>query len=268
MKKDLIKILFFGDIVGRNARNKIISVVYEMREEFGCDFVVANCENAAGGFGVTPSICNELLDSGIDVLTSGNHIWDKPEISSYIAKENCLLRPLNMIREYPGNGSVIVKNSDGFRLGVVNILTNLFMQKSDNLFISIDKLLEKLKLSKDADAIIIDIHGEATSEKMAFGHYVDGRVSAVLGTHTHVPTSDCRILSLGTAFQTDVGMCGDYNSVIGMDKKLSIQKFLGKKNKKFMVAKGEATICATLVEININTGLAKSICSVKKFGCL
>ncbi len=266
MKKKIIKILFLGDIVGRRARNLIIEETKNLRKEFDCDFVIANCENAAGGFGVTPSICEELFKSGIDVLTSGNHIWDKPEISSFINKEKHLLRPFNMLREYPGKGFTVIKNDEGIRLGVINIMTNLFMQKNDNLFSSIDIVLEKMKLLKDVDLSLIDVHGEATSEKIAFGHYVDGRVSAVVGTHTHVPTSDHRVLPCGTAYQTDVGMCGDYNSVIGMEKKASLSKFLGKKNIKFSVAKGEPTICGSLVEINKSSGLATNIHPIKKYG--
>ena len=254
-----MRILFLGDIVGRAARNEALAQTAGLKEKHKCDFVVTNCENAAGGFGVTADICNALFDAGNDVLTSGNHIWDKSEISSYIASEPRLIRPLNMNKGFPGDGFVITSNMEGRRLAVLNVITNLFMSDYLNVFSALEDFLGRVKLGRDADAILVDVHGEATSEKMAIGHFLDGRVSCVVGTHTHVPTADYQILEGGTAYQTDAGMCGDYNSVIGMNKENSINRFLKKDYNKNFPANGKASICGVIVEGDIDTGLAKKI---------
>ena len=211
-----MRILFLGDIVGRQARQEVIAQTASLKQDLNCDFIITNCENAAGGFGITPDICEALFAAGTDVLTTGNHVWDKSEISPYIAHEKRLIRPLNMDHSFPGGGIVTVANAAGLRLAVINVMTNLFMADNQNVFSALDACLDKFRLGADADAIFVDVHGEATSEKMAIGHYLDGRVSAIVGTHTHVPTADCHILAKGSAYQTDAGMCGDYNSVIGM----------------------------------------------------
>ena len=202
----MIRVLFLGDIVGRVARQEVIEQAPAMRKEYDLDFLVVNCENAAGGFGVTPKICDALFDAGIDVLTTGNHVWDKPEIIPYIETQPRLLRPLNMPEATPGNGIAMHTNEAGKRLTVVNVMTNLFMAANDPVFAALDGALVRNKLGRDADFILVDAHGEATSEKMALGHAVDGRASMLVGTHTHVPTADHRILPGGTAYQTDSGM--------------------------------------------------------------
>ena len=263
-----MRILFLGDIVGRKAREYVIAEIANLRENFACDFAITNCENAAGGFGVTPEICNALFDAGSDVLTSGNHIWDKPEISGYISHQPRLLRPVNLKEGFPGAGLVIVSDNQGRRLAVLNVITNLFMAEYLNVFSALDQGLDKVKLGKDADAIFVDVHGEATSEKMAIGHYLDGRVSCVVGTHTHVPTADHHILENGTAYQTDAGMCGDYNSVIGMNKEVATDRFRKKVSGRLSVATGEPTLCGVVAEIDDKTGLAISINPFRKGGRL
>ena len=262
----MISLLFLGDIVGRVARAQVIRAVPRLRAHFGLDFVVVNCENAAGGFGITPKICDELFACGIDVLTTGNHAFDKAEISSYMASQPKLLRPQNMAMGLPGEGAVIIEGEAGWRLGVINIMANLFMAENDNAFTAVDDLLSKLVLRKDVHALCVDFHGEATSEKMAMGHYLDGRVSMIVGTHTHIPTADTRILEKGTAYQTDAGMCGDYNSVIGMDKKAATARFIGQNHLRLAPAKGEASLCGVLVHINPQTGLAQKVVRIQNGG--
>lgn len=261
------RLMFLGDIVGRSARQTVIAKAADLKASQNCDFLVVNCENAAGGFGVTPSICDDLFGAGIDVLTTGNHVWDKSEISPYIEKEPRLLRPVNMAPEFPGVGVTIVAGDDGTRYGVVNVMANLFMAQNDNAFAAMDKVLNTLKLGRDADAIIVDFHGEATSEKVAMGHYLDGRVSLVVGTHTHIPTADLRILTGGTAYQTDAGMCGDYESVIGMDKDVAISRFTKRGSERLSVAQGEPSLCGLIVDVDTN-GLATAVFPFRSGGAL
>ena len=261
------RLMFLGDIVGRNARQTVIAKAADLKLSHKCDFLVVNCENAAGGFGVTPSICDELFGAGIDALTTGNHVWDKSEISPYIETESRLLRPVNMAPEFPGVGVTIITGEDGTRYGVVNVMANLFMAQNDNAFAAMDKVLATLKLGRDADAIIVDFHGEATSEKVAMGHYLDGRVSLVVGTHTHIPTADLRILTGGTAYQTDAGMCGDYESVIGMDKDVAISRFTKRGSGRLSVAQGEPSLCGVIVDVAPN-GLATAVFPFRSGGAL
>lgn len=261
----MTRVLFLGDIVGRVARLEVINQVPLLRAEHNLDFIVVNCENAAGGFGVTPSICDALFDAGIDVLTTGNHVWDKPEVIPYIESESRLLRPLNMPEATPGNGVVTCTNAAGKRLTVVNVMTNLFMAANDPVFAALDGALVRHKLQRDTDFILVDAHGEATSEKMALGHMADGRASMLVGTHTHVPTADHRILTGGTAYQTDAGMCGDYNSVIGMDKVAATERFTGRGNSRLSVAMGAVTLCGLLVEADA-TGRARSLSPLRSGG--
>ena len=261
----MIRALFLGDIVGRAARHEVIEQVPALRKEHALDFLVVNCENAAGGFGVTPKICDALFDAGVDVLTTGNHVWDKPEIIPYIETQPRLLRPLNMPEATPGNGTVTHTNEVGKRLTVVNVMTNLFMAVNDPVFAALDGALVRHKLLRDADFILVDAHGEATSEKMALGHMVDGRATMLVGTHTHVPTADYRILPGGTAYQTDTGMCGDYDSVIGMDKVAATDRFIGRGNSRLSVALGSVTICGLLVEAD-DTGMAKTVRPLRRGG--
>lgn len=264
----MINILFLGDIVGRSARQEVIRQIPVLRDELACDFIVVNCENAAGGFGVTAAICKVLFESGIDVLTTGNHAFDKSEISVYFAEQPRLLRPENMDSALPGKGHVIVQNKQGKRLGVMNIMANLFMAENDNAFVAADRLLDKMQLGRDVDALVVDFHGEATSEKNAMGFYVDGRASLVVGTHTHIPTADTRILSGGTAYQTDAGMCGDYNSVIGMDKQAAISRFTAKAGVRLSVASNEPSLCGILVSVDEATGHAVSVSRFQRGGVL
>lgn len=253
-----MRVLFLGDIVGRSARNAVIEKLPDIRAELKLDAIIINCENAAGGFGVTPAICDDLFAAGADVLTTGNHVWDKAEISPYIQKQPRLLRPANMAREFPGNGAVIHELASGKRLGVINVMCNLFMAENGNMFEALDKEIEAMRLGHEADFILVDVHGEATSEKVATGFYCDGKVSCVVGTHTHIPTADHRVLPQGTAFQTDAGMCGDYISVIGMDPDIAISRFTGRKSGRLSVASGEPTLSGLLVETDEATGLALS----------
>ena len=263
-----MRILFLGDIVGRTARQAVIEQMPDLRAELGCAFVIANCENAAGGYGVTPAICENLFASGIDVLTTGNHVFDKAEISPYLDGQEKLLRPDNMAEGLPGKGHVIVQNNEGLRLGVVNLMANLFMAENANAFAAADKIMMSMKLGRDVDAMVVDFHGEATSEKMAMGLYFDGHASLVVGTHTHIPTADCRVLDGGTAYQTDAGMCGDYNSVIGMDKKVATGRFTGVSGGRLSVACGAPSLCGVLVDVNPATGLATQAHPFRRGGAL
>ena len=263
-----MKVLFLGDIVGRSARQSVIAQLPDIRRELGLDAIIVNCENAAGGFGVTPAICDELFAAGADVLTTGNHVWDKAEISPYIQKQDRLLRPANMAREFPGKGAVVHHLPNGKRLGVVNVMCNLFMAENGNMFEALDKELDALALGRDADFILVDVHGEATSEKVATGFYCDGKVSCVVGTHTHIPTAVHRILPQGTDFQTDAGMCGDYISVIGMDPDIAISRFTGRKSGRLSVATGEPTLCGLIIETDDASGLALSVHPFRRDGVL
>ena len=254
-----MRVLFIGDIVGRKARNFAQKKIVELKDQLQLDAVIVNVENAAGGFGVTPSICDDFFSAGADVLTTGNHIWDKREIISYISKSDRLLRPLNMIKGTPGLGMTIIKVNTG-TIGVANIMTNLFMASTDPVFEKIPDIVKYLKLNENVNFSLVDVHGEASSEKMAIANALDGEVSAVVGTHTHVPTADHQILDKGTAYITDVGMSGDYNSIIGMNKDDALNRFLHPNNKKtrLEVSSGEPTLCAVVIETSAN-GLSKSI---------
>ncbi len=263
-----MRILFLGDIVGRSARQLVIESLAGLRDELSADFIIVNVENAAGGFGVTPQIADDVLAAGADVLTTGNHVWDKREIINYIMQQPKLLRPYNMVEATPGNGHVIVTNDNGQRLAVANFMCNLFMAENDNVFQGVDAFFGKVRMGRDADAIFIDIHGEATSEKTAVGFHADGRASAVVGTHTHVPTADHRILPNGTAYQTDAGMCGDFVSVIGMQPAAALGRFCGKPAGRLEVAKGEATMCGVIVDTDDATGMAKDITPFRRGGVL
>jgi len=263
-----MKVLFLGDIVGRNARKLAQKKIIELKNQLQLDAIIVNVENAAGGFGVTPAICDDFFKSGADVLTTGNHIWDKREIISYISKSDRLLRPMNMIEGTPGLGITIVKVKNG-RIGVANLMTNLFMSRSDPVFEKIPSILKDLKLSINVDFSLVDVHGEASSEKMALGFALDGNVSAVVGTHTHVPTADHQILEKGTAYITDVGMSGDYNSIIGMNKNDALKRFMypNEKKSRLEVSSGEPTLCGVIIETDTN-GLSKSIIPLRLGGKL
>ena len=255
-----MRILLLGDVCGPAGMKVIKTKLKEIIKEKKIDFTIVNGENAAeNGKGITKKNFKDLIDSGVDVITSGNHIWDQKEILDIIDKEKKLIRPANLLEGQPGNGYGIyeIKNK---KIAVVNLIGNIFMKKSQDLFSFTEKIIKKIKLKKEADFIIIDIHGEITSEKMALGHFLDGKVTTVVGTHTHVPTSDTKILKKGTAYQTDLGMCGDYDSVIGMNKENSIKKF--KKDpsaESHYPANGQASISGVIVEADDQTGLANNI---------
>ncbi len=252
-----MKLLFCGDIVGRSGRDVVTANVPRLRAELGLDFVVANGENAAGGFGITEKICNELFAAGIDAISGGNHSWDQREALAVIEREPRLLRPQNYPAGTPGRGAAVFAARGGRKVMVLNVMGRLFMDPLDDPFACVERELAKQRLGGTVDAIILDVHAETTSEKMAMGHFADGRVSLCVGTHTHVPTADTMILSGGTAYQSDAGMCGDYDSVIGMDKKVPIQRFTRKlPTERLSAAKGEGTLCAVYVETDDKTGLA------------
>ncbi len=255
-----MNILFLGDIVGNSGCEAVKKYLPKKIEEKKIDFVIVNGENAAKeGVGITEEVTNNLFVSGVNVITSGNHVWDQKEIIGHIDRENRLLRPKNMIEPSPGKGFGIYNSKNGLKVGVLNLMGNIFMKKCDDAFETAQKFILNHKLKKDYDFLVVDFHGEITSEKMAMGHFFDGKATFIVGTHTHVPTSDTIILKNGTAYQTDAGMCGDYNSVIGMNKDNSINKFLKKKSQKHYPATGEASLCGSIIECDVETGLAKSI---------
>ena len=229
------------------------------RDQHKLDAIVVNGENAAGGFGMTIAICQEFFEAGADLVTTGNHVFDQREIIGYLDKEPRLLRPLNMMPGTPGRGVTDLQLADGRRLLAIQLMGRLFMGSYDDPFRALDNVLSKVPLGSAAQAILIDIHAEATSEKMAIGHVADGRASLVAGTHTHVPTADAQILPGGTAYITDVGMTGDYDSVIGMDKKAAVLRFRSNlPGPRLTPALGKATLCAVLVVTDDKTGLALS----------
>ena len=263
-----MKVLFFGDIFGRSGRDALINKLPFFKKKYNPDFIIANGENASHGKGISQSICNDLFSAGIDVITGGNHIFDNHDVFKFIDNEKRLLRPNNYPIDTPGNGYGIYEKNQK-KILVINVMGRVFMQPLDDPFESIRKVINEKIMGKDISAIIIDIHCEATSEKMAIGQEFDGKVSLIVGTHTHVPTSDARILSKGTAYITDLGMCGDYDSIIGMEKEKSLERF----KKKIPVrginpATGEASLSCIFTEIDEKTGLAKSIKQIIKGGSL
>ena len=255
-----MRILFLGDVVGKSGCLAVTQNLPGLIKKKKIDFVIINGENAADqGVGLTEQICNDLFNSGADVITTGNHVWDQKEALSYIDKENRLLRPENLIQPSPGKGFEIFKTKNNFKIGVLNLMGNIFMKKCDDVFQASKEFIKKNNLKEDYDFLVVDFHGEITSEKMAMGHFFDGKATLVVGTHTHVPTNDARILENGTAYLTDAGMCGDYNSVIGMNKNNSLNKFLKKESIKHFPAIGTATLSGVIVEADVGNGLAKNI---------
>ena len=257
-----MKIVFIGDIVGKEARQKLIESIPKIKKEYELDVLIVNAENAAAGFGLTKKIANQLLDAGVDAITLGNHAWDQKEMLSYIEECPKIIRALNYPSGVPGKGYYELTLPNDKKILIIQIMLRLFMGLSlDDPFSVTKYLLKREKLGSTCNAIFIDMHGEATSEKNAFGHVFDSKVSAIVGTHTHVPTSDARILTGGTAYQTDVGMTGDYNSVIGMDKENPIHGFVKgyRSEGRFFPAGEKITICGTFVETDDSTGLSLKI---------
>ncbi len=252
-----MKVLFIGDIFGEPGRRAVARAVPKLVAQRQIDIVIGNGENAAGGFGITPELAEELFDLGLAVITTGNHAWDKKEILDYFPREPRLLRPANYPSGVPGQGSVVVESAGGEQLGVLQLMGRAYMPTLDCPFQVAKRELAALK--KRTTAVIVDMHAEATSEKMAMGHYLDGEVVAVVGTHTHVQTADDQILPKGTAYLTDIGMTGPLHSVIGVKKELAIEKFLTGMPRRFEVASGPSVFCAVLLELDASLGKALSI---------
>lgn len=255
-----MRMVFLGDLVGRSGREAVIERLPGLIAANDVDFVVVNGENSAAGFGITETILQEVLDAGADVVTTGNHVWDQRDTLVYIERQDRLIRPINFPAGTPGRGANIFTARNGARVLVVNAMGRVFMDSLDDPFLAVERVLEATPLGRVVDAIVIDMHAEATSEKQAMGHFVDGRASLVVGTHTHVPTADHQILPGGTAYLSDAGMCGDYDSVLGMEKEEPLSRFLRKiPSGRFTPALGEATVCGVAVDIDEATGLARSI---------
>ena len=264
-----MRLLFLGDVVGRAGRKAVIETLPTLRQRYRLDFVVVNGENSAGGFGITEAICDEILGSGADVITLGNHAFDQKEALVFIERQPRLLRPLNFPQGTPGKGSGLFRASSGQDVLVMNALGRVFMTELDDPFRAIDHEVTACGLTRGADAILVDFHAEATSEKQALAYFLDGRVSCVVGTHTHTPTADERILPGGTCYMSDAGMCGDYNSVLGMDPQEPINRFLTRiPRERFEPALGPATVSGLAVETNDDTGLAVRIQALRLGGVL
>jgi metallophosphoesterase (TIGR00282 family) len=264
-----MRILFVGDVVGRSGRTIVYERLGGLIRDWKLDLVVVNGENAAGGFGITEPIYRDLVDAGADAITLGNHAWDQKEALVFIERAPRLIRPVNYPAGTPGRGAALIEAKNGARVLVINAMGRIFMEALDDPFAAVERELAACPLRSGADAIIVDIHAEATSEKQSMGYFCDGRASLVVGTHTHAPTADLRVLPAGTAFVSDVGMTGDYDSVIGMAKDEPLLRFLRKiPSARFEPATGPATLCAIAVETDPATGLAARVGAVRLGGCL
>ncbi|MEZ5813423.1 MAG: TIGR00282 family metallophosphoesterase [Alphaproteobacteria bacterium] len=264
-----MRILFIGDIFGRSGREALQKHLPRLREDLTPDVIIVNGENATNGRGINIKHCKEFYEWGVDCITTGNHVWDQREIIPHIARDEKLLRPVNFPEGTPGRGIYKHRLPDGRTITIINAMARLFMDAMDDPFRIVGDLLKNEKLGQATDAIFIDFHGETTSEKMSFAHYVDGKATGVVGTHTHIPTADAHILEKGTAYQTDAGMTGDYNSVIGVEKEMATQRFIKKMpGERFLPANGEATLCGCLIVSDDKTGLARSIDPIRLGGIL
>ena len=265
-----MNILILGDVIGSSGREAIIKKLPNLIKQKKIDFVIVNGENAADpGVGITKKNVEEFFKAGTDVITTGNHIWDQTETMKFITSEERLLRPQNLVEGSPGKGFGIYNSKNNKKVAVINLMGNIFMKKCDDVFESAKKFIQSVKLKKDADFIVVDMHGEITSEKMAMGYLFDGKATMLVGTHTHVPTSDHRIMEKGTAYQTDIGMCGDYNSVIGMNRDNSLKKFFKDPSAtKHYPSLGEATISGLMVIADNETGLANKVEPIVLGKCL
>jgi metallophosphoesterase (TIGR00282 family) len=264
-----VRILFIGDIVGRSGRTIVLERLPGLIRDWKLDLVIANGENTAGGFGITEVIYQNLLDAGVDAITLGNHAWDQREALVFIERAPRLIRPLNYPAGTPGRGAGLIEAKNGARALVINAMGRIFMDPLDDPFTAVDRELAVCALKSAVDAIVLDIHAEATSEKQSMGYFADGRATLVVGTHTHAPTADHRILTGGTAFVTDVGMTGDYDSVIGMVKDEPLGRFLRRfPSARFEPATGPATLCAIAVDTDDATGLARQVGAVRLGGRL
>jgi len=265
-----MRLAFFGDIVGRTGREALIDALPGLIRDRGFDFVIANGENAAHGYGITTKMCAELYAAGVDCITTGNHVWDQKELVTYADTDQRLLRPANFQRGVPGNGATVLTSKSGAKkVLVINVMLRLFMEPMNDPFAAVDALISARRLGQEVDAVVIDMHGEATSEKQAMGWFCDGRASLVVGTHTHVPTADHRVLPRGTAYQTDAGMCGCYDSVIGMQHENATARFLTRvPHERLEPAEGPATLCGLQVDTDDKTGLATAITPLRLGGVL
>ncbi len=266
-----MRIAFFGDVVGRAGREALAEYLPGLRRQLDLEFVIVNAENASGGFGISENSAREIFDAGADCLTLGNHSWDQKEALTYIVREPRLIRPVNYppLADAPGRGSNLFETRSGKRILVMNVLGLVHMASMDDPFAAVDRELEACPLGLAADAVVVDMHCEATSEKMAMGHFCDGRATLVIGTHTHVPTADAQVLPNGTAYQTDAGACADYDSVIGMDKEEPLRRFTTRiSRERYRPASGPATICGVYVESDDKTGLALRIEPIRVGGRL
>ena len=264
-----MRLMFIGDIVGRAGRAALLEHLPTLRTRYALDFVIVNGENAAGGFGITEAICDEFLNAGADCITLGNHAFDQKEALVFIERQPRLLRPANYPAGTPGRGANLIENAKGQRILVMNAMGRIFMDAMDDPFAAVEREIAACPLGLGCDAFVIDLHAETTSEKMAMAHFVDSRASLVVGTHTHVPTADHQILPGGTAYQSDAGMTGDFDSVIGMDKEEPLRRFTRKiPGGRFEPAEGKATLCGLAVEIDDKTGLALKVAPVRIGGRL
>ncbi|MBI1327943.1 MAG: metallophosphoesterase [Alphaproteobacteria bacterium] len=264
-----MKILFIGDIAGRAGRDALEKHLPTVKEQYKPDVIIVNVDNAAGGYGVTEKVAQEIYGMGAHCLTTGDHVWDKREIVGYIERDKNMIRAANFPAGAFGRGTWEHVLPNGKKILIVHLIGRVFMPPLDCPFVALDNILKNYTLGKNVHAIFVDMHAEATSEKMAIAHFVDGRVSAVVGTHTHIPTNDAHILAGGTAYQTDAGMTGDYDSVIGMKKDMAVYKMMKKMpTEKLSPAEGEGTVCGTFIETDDSTGLAKSIIPIKIGGIL
>ncbi|MDO5386250.1 MAG: TIGR00282 family metallophosphoesterase [Pseudomonadota bacterium] len=254
-----MRLIYCGDVVGRAGREAVLNNIADIREKYAPDVFIMNVENAAHGFGVTPGICREFLEKGVDALVTGNHVWQQRELIPFLNDCKQIIRPLNYPETLPGRGALEITLANGKKILIVQLLGRLFMEAVDCPVQAIDKLLKSYTLGKNIDAVFVDIHAEATSEKLAMGYYLDGKVSVVAGTHTHVPTADYRLLRQGTAYITDVGMCGDYDSVLGFEIDEPINRLARKySGGRLTVSKGKGTLYGIIVDID-DTGRALSI---------
>jgi len=264
-----MRLLFLGDVVGRAGRKAVVEALPGLRRRYALDFVIVNAENSAGGFGITEAILEELVDAGADAVTLGNHAFDQKDALVFIGRQPRLVRPLNFPKGTPGRGASLIQGKSGIEVLVINAMGRVFMTELDCPFRAIDNEITACALKSGADAIFIDFHAEATSEKQALGHFLDGRVSAVVGTHTHSPTSDDRVLPGGTAYMSDAGMCGDYHSVLGMELDEPVHRFITRIPRgRFEPAQGPTTVSGLAIEIDDQTGLAVHCGALRMGGVL
>lgn len=264
-----MKILFIGDIFGRTGREALEHHLPTLKEKLDPDITIVNGENAANGRGISEKICKQFYDWGVDCITTGNHIWDQREIIPYITRDEKLLRPINFPPNTPGNGLLKLQAANGQKIIIINAMARLFMDAMEDPFRVVKDVLKNETLGKTVGAIFVDFHGETTSEKMSLAHHLDGQISGLIGTHTHIPTADFHIMEHGTAYMSDAGMTGDYDSVIGVRKDIGVHRFVRKMpGEKMIPATGEATLCGALIITDDNTGLAKSIEPIRLGGKL